>query len=155
MMLLPIEDLLDEERCFRMLLDALHPDGIRCPNGHALPADQAPDDRHRAPVMDYRCRECGRVFNLYRGTALQGVRYGPSRLVMILRGFCSGQGGCTKLHEIPSESTCSRYSMFRPALARFAAIPRTRFPRREVSSRRRSVSAMPLIAARWAAAFAS
>ncbi|TAK33314.1 MAG: hypothetical protein EPO40_00570 [Myxococcaceae bacterium] len=90
MMLFPIEDLLDEERCYRMLLDALHPDGLRCPNGHALPADQAPHDRHRAPVMDYRCRECGKVFNLYTGTALQGVRHRPSRLVMILRGFCQG-----------------------------------------------------------------
>ena len=89
-MLFPIEDLLDEERCYRMLREALHPDGLRCPNGHALPADQAPHDRHRAPVMDYRCRECGKVFNLYTGTALQGVRHPPSRLMMILRGFCQG-----------------------------------------------------------------
>lgn len=40
--------------------------------------------------MDYRCRVCGRVFNVYTGTALQGFRHRPGRLVMILRGFCQG-----------------------------------------------------------------
>ena len=73
-----------------MLLDALHPEGLCCPNGHPLPSDQAPHDRHRAPVMDYRCRQCGKVFNVYTGTALPGVRHPPRRLVMILRGFCQG-----------------------------------------------------------------
>lgn len=67
-MLFPIDDLLDETACYERLLSVLHPKGLRCPEGHALPADQAPHDRHRAPVMDYRCRDCGKVFNVFTGT---------------------------------------------------------------------------------------
>ena len=47
---------------------ALHPDGLACPHGHRLPPNQAPRDRHRAPIMDYRCRTCGSVFNLFTNT---------------------------------------------------------------------------------------
>jgi transposase-like protein len=89
-MLFPIDDLLDETACYELLLSVLHPKGLRCPEGHALPADQAPHDRHRAPVMDYRCRDCGKVFNVFTGTPLQGVRFPPGRLILILRGFCQG-----------------------------------------------------------------
>ena len=94
-MLYPIDDLLDETACYELLLSVLHPTGLRCPKGHELPADQAPHDRHRAPVFDFRCRTCGKVFNVFTGTALHGVRHRPGRLVLILRGFCQG---ATTLH---------------------------------------------------------
>ena len=60
----PITDLLDEQECYDFLLHTLHPDGLKCPEGHQLPPDQAPHDVSRAPVVDYRCRICGRVYNL-------------------------------------------------------------------------------------------
>ena len=56
MMRFPVTDLLSEEECYRYLLDALHPEGLRCPNGHELPDGQAPHDRSRAPIVKYRCR---------------------------------------------------------------------------------------------------
>ena len=87
-MLFPIDDLLDDAACYRLLLSVLHPDGLHCPKGHPLEEGQAPHDRHREPVLDYRCRACGKVFNLYTGTPLHAVRFSPARLVMILRGFC-------------------------------------------------------------------
>jgi transposase-like protein len=93
-MLFPIDDLLDDA-CYRLLLSVLHPDGLLCPKGHPLEEGQAPHDRHREPVLDYRCRTCGKVFNLYTGTPLHAVRFSPARLVMILRGFCQG---VTTLH---------------------------------------------------------
>ncbi len=89
-MLFPIDDLLDESARYRLLRRALHPKGLRCPQGHELPDDQAPHDRHREPVVDYRCRVCGKVFNVFTDTPLQGVRFSPARLIMILRGFCQG-----------------------------------------------------------------
>lgn len=94
-MLFPIDDLLDDDACYRLLLSVLHPDGLHCPKGHPLEEGQAPHDRHREPVLDYRCRTCGKVFNLYTGTPLHAVRFSPARLVMILRGFCQG---VTTLH---------------------------------------------------------
>jgi transposase-like protein len=94
-MLFPIDDLLDDDACYRLLLSVLHPGGLHCPKGHPLEEGQAPHDRHREPVLDYRCRTCGKVFNLYTGTPLHAVRFSPARLVMILRGFCQG---VTTLH---------------------------------------------------------
>ena len=85
----PIDDLLDEEACYERLLTWIHPGGLTCPGCHH-------DDRlhihrrDREPVLDYRCGHCGRVFNAFTGTALQGTHYRPSTLVMILRGVAQG-----------------------------------------------------------------
>ncbi len=90
MMRFPLTDLLDPQECYTYLVGILHPDGLRCPSGHPLPADQAPHDRHRRPVQDYRCRRCGRVFNLFTGTAWSGTHYGCVTIVLLLRGFAQG-----------------------------------------------------------------
>lgn len=89
-MVMPFEDLLDENKCHQLLMDTLHPDGLRCPEGHPLEEGQTPHDRHRAPIMDYRCKHCGSVFNLFTGTALQGRHWKCSKIVLILRGFAQG-----------------------------------------------------------------
>ena len=89
-MLFPIDELMDEGLCYQFLLGALHPAGLCCPAGHPVLANQTPHDRHREPLVDWRCLTCGKVFNLFSGTPLQGIRYALSRLVMILRGFCQG-----------------------------------------------------------------
>ena len=86
----PIADLLDQQKSYDELLGILHPDGLRCPDGHPLPVDQAPHDRHRAPVQDYRCRTCGRVFNLFTGTAWSGTHYDCVTIVLLMRGFAQG-----------------------------------------------------------------
>ena len=46
--------------------------------------------RDRAPVVDYRCRECGAVFNLFTGTVWAGTHYSCAKIVLILRGFVQG-----------------------------------------------------------------
>lgn len=90
MLIFPLDGLLDEQACYDWLLTALHPAGLSCPNGHRLPDGQGPHDRHRAPVLDYRCRECGAVYNLFTGTLLRGVRWPCSTVVLMLRGFAQG-----------------------------------------------------------------
>ena len=72
------------------LLDALHPEGLSCPNGHPLPDGQAPHDRSRAPIVKYRCRECGAVCNLFTGTVWSGTHYDCKTIVMVLRGIAQG-----------------------------------------------------------------
>jgi transposase-like protein len=74
MLIFPIQPLLDEQACYDWLLHTLHPDGLCCPNRHPLPQGQKPHDRHRAPVMDYRCHTCGAVYNLFTDTVLKRVR---------------------------------------------------------------------------------
>ena len=90
MLRFPIGDLLDEHRCAEFLLAVLHPTGLACPNGHPLPPTQAPHDRHRAPIADYRCRHCGAVFNLFTGTLWSKSHYPCSTIVLILRGIAQG-----------------------------------------------------------------
>jgi len=90
MMRFPITELLDAAECYAYLLRVLHPEGVCCPQGHPLPAPQAPHDRQRAPIYDYRCRECGAAFNLFTGTIWQGTRYSCRTVVLVLRGFVQG-----------------------------------------------------------------
>ena len=90
MITFPISDFLDEQACHDFLLKHLHPEGLRCPKGHMLPADRAPHDRHRPPVFDYRCKACGGVFNLFTRTFWQKTHYRCSQIVQILRGFAQG-----------------------------------------------------------------
>ena len=90
MMQFPLNTLLDEQACYDFLLHVLHPGGLACPHGHRLPPEQAPHDRHRAPIMDYRCRMCGAVFNLFTNTLFSKTRYRCSTLVLILRGIAQG-----------------------------------------------------------------
>ena len=90
MLIFPIHALLDEQKCYDYLLQVLHPDGLKCPRGHSLPADQQPHDRHRDPIMDYRCRECGAVFNLFTDTIWSGSRYSCVQIILILRGIAQG-----------------------------------------------------------------
>jgi transposase len=85
----PIVDLLDEDAGYAQLVAWLHPKGMTCPNCHCA--------RHltthrcgRAPVVDYRCGPCGRVFNAFTGTALQGTHYRPRTLILIVRGIAQG-----------------------------------------------------------------
>ena len=87
MMRFPLNTLLDEQACYDFLLQVLHPGGLACPLGHLLPPQQAPHDRHRAPILDYRCRRCGAVFNLFTHTLFSKTRYRCSTIVLLLRGI--------------------------------------------------------------------
>jgi transposase-like protein len=90
MMQFPLHTLLDEQACYDFLLQVLHPTGLVCPHGHLLPPEQAPHDRHRTPIMDYRCRRCGAVFNLFTNTLFSKTRYRCATIVLILRGIAQG-----------------------------------------------------------------
>jgi hypothetical protein len=90
MMLFPITELLDEPACHDFLLKVLHPDGLKRPLGHPLLPGQAPHDRHRAPLFDYRCKTCGKVFNLFTGTIWQGSHYSCRTILLLLKGIAQG-----------------------------------------------------------------
>jgi transposase-like protein len=40
--------------------------------------------------MDYRCRKCGAVFNLFTGTIWSKTRFRCATIVQILRGIAQG-----------------------------------------------------------------
>jgi transposase-like protein len=81
----PILDLMDEPACHRRLLDLLYPDGLTCPRCGGGRNRYNIHRRHDdSPVVDYRCRDCRRVFNLFTGTIWQGTHRSPAQ---ILREF--------------------------------------------------------------------
>jgi transposase-like protein len=90
MITFPIQSLMDEQACYDYLLGVLHPQGLHCPEGHPLSEDQGAHDRHRAPVLDYRCRSCGAVFNVFTNTIWSKTRYSCATIVLILRGVAQG-----------------------------------------------------------------
>lgn len=85
-----LTEMLDEQACYNYLLKALHPNGLHCPLDHPLPPSQAPHSRLRAPVVNYRCRVCGKVFNAFSGTIWSKTKYRPSVIVQILKGIAQG-----------------------------------------------------------------
>jgi len=101
----PLADLMDEDACYDRIVAALHPDGLTCPRcgGDRLGVHR----RHRAPVLDYRCRDCRRVFNAYTYTALHKSSRRPSVLVLFLRGFA--QGATTE--RMARELVCDRMKL--------------------------------------------
>jgi transposase-like protein len=85
----PITDLRDEDACYAKLVQWLHPEGLacpRCPEGDRMGVHR----RHRAPILDFRCGHCGRVFNAFTDTVLHGLRRRASELVLIVRGIAQG-----------------------------------------------------------------
>ena len=100
----PIAELMDEAACYAKLVAWLHPEGFACPR--CRQADRMRVHRsHRAPVIDYRCGHCGRVFNAFTGTALHGVRRGPVELLLIIRGFAQGVPTAQLARELECERT--------------------------------------------------
>ena len=102
----PILHLMDEDACYHYLLDLFHPQGLHCPRCHAHEGFTV-HRYYREPVLDYRCRACGRVFNAWTGTALQGTHYRPSQIVLILRGFTQG----VSTAQLARELGCSRKNL--------------------------------------------
>ena len=65
--------------------------------------------RHRAPVLDHRCGQCGRVFNAFTGTILHGTRRRPSELALIVRGIAQG----VPTARLARELNCDRSELLR------------------------------------------
>jgi transposase-like protein len=98
-------DYMDEGACYRKLVELLHPGGLACP-ACGQRQHLGVHHRHREPVLDYQCGDCGRVFNAWTGTTLQGTHRRPAQLMLILRGIATGEPtaqmarelGCDRKH---------------------------------------------------------
>jgi transposase-like protein len=96
-------DYLDEGACYTKLVELLHPDGLACPRcgeRQRLGSHRC----HRAPLVDFQCGTCGRVFNAFTATPLRGTHRRPAPLLMILRGLAQG----TPTAQMARELGCDR-----------------------------------------------
>jgi transposase-like protein len=85
----PITDLMDQDACYQQLVQILHPDGLACPRCQARDGLKV-HKRLRAPVLDYRCAACGRVFNAFTETVFHKTHFRPGELILLLRGIAQG-----------------------------------------------------------------
>lgn len=85
----PFTDVLDEEKCYRWFESILWSEGPICPRcGSREHLNiQAKD---RAPLLDYECQHCGRIFNMFTGTVFQGTHRSFRELYVIVRGIAQG-----------------------------------------------------------------
>jgi transposase-like protein len=81
--------LLDPQRCYEYLVSVFHPQGLICPHGHGL-EEAFVHKKDRWPILDYRCRTCGRCFNVFTGTVLEDTKHNAVGVVQMLRGFAQG-----------------------------------------------------------------
>ena len=90
MLVFPRQSWMDEPACDTSLVDVWHPQGRQCPHGQLLPPGQAAHDTHCAPLVDYRGRTCGAVFNLFTNTMWRKSRDSGATSVVIWRGIAQG-----------------------------------------------------------------
>jgi transposase-like protein len=99
-MLFPITDLLDENASGRWIARYFHPRGFGCPQCKAG-IEQARVFRHsKRGLVDYRCKACARVYNLYSDTVFAGCRLSASQVVLRLRGVCKGESSASLAEEL-------------------------------------------------------
>jgi transposase-like protein len=99
----PIDDLMDEDKCYHFLLDLFHPMGLLCPRCHTQEGLRI-HHSYREPVFNYRCSQCKCVSNAWTGTIFKGTHWRPSQMVLILRGFTQG----VPTAQLARELSCSR-----------------------------------------------
>ena len=87
----PLQSLMSYAECYNFLLSLLHPNGLHCPQGHPLVEGQKPHKFRKNGLPCYRCATCGKVFNIFRDTILQGIHYDCIKIVLMLRGFAKGE----------------------------------------------------------------
>lgn len=87
--LFPFDDLLDTSRIHQWFEEILWPQGPVCPKCGGRDDLRIHSHRH-APILDWRCPKCRRIFNLFTGTIFQGTRHSLPRLFAIIRGIAQG-----------------------------------------------------------------
>lgn len=90
MLVFPIQSFMDYESCYTYLSKLLHPEGLHCPCGKALPSTQKPHKFRDNDLPCFRCKDCKKVFNLFTNTILSGIHYDCIIIVLMLRGFAQG-----------------------------------------------------------------
>ena len=85
----PIQQFLDENKCYEFLVEILHQEGLRCPSCKTEVDNCRVHRRDRAPVLYYRC-SCGRILNAFTETDWQGTHHSCSKILCILKGIVQG-----------------------------------------------------------------
>ena len=80
----------EPQECYNYLLHLLHSNKLKCPNRHSLHECYV-YKRSRNPILDYRCKTCGKCFNIFTGTILKGTQYNVKTVVLYIDGIISAK----------------------------------------------------------------
>ncbi len=81
-MLLNIQRLMDDAKCYEGVRDLRWPNGVRCPACGSERVNKRGLHDHQAHRQRYECQACGRQFDDLSGTIFEGHRQ-PRK-----RGYC-------------------------------------------------------------------
>jgi len=82
----PLNYIPEPQECYDFLLLLLHKNNLRCPDGHILENCYV-YKRGREPILDYRCKICGKCFNIFTGTILKGTKYNVVQIIRSIDGI--------------------------------------------------------------------
>lgn len=87
-MIFPIDNLMDEQKCYDWLVEYFHDGHLVCPKckGSHYHAHK----NTRKPIIQFKCDDCNTYFNVFTATVFKATRWSCSKVVMILRGFHKG-----------------------------------------------------------------
>ncbi len=71
-MLLHIDDLIDEQKCYEEVRQMRWAEGVRCPYCHARLINKRGFHPHQAHRQRYHCQACGKQFDDLTGTICEG-----------------------------------------------------------------------------------
>jgi transposase-like protein len=87
-----ITALLSKEQSEAWILAHFHPDGLKCPTcGTSVQRAAVFRNTKRSQLTVYRCRVCGKTYNLYTGTVFQSRHLTPQQVVLFLRGVLKNE----------------------------------------------------------------
>ncbi len=90
-MIFPISDLLSVSESTAWLEQHFHPEGLRCPQCGATREEARHFRTTRRGLVDWRCRQCHTVFNVYTGTIFEKSGWLPVNAILLIRGVCKGE----------------------------------------------------------------
>jgi transposase-like protein len=99
-MIFPITELLDEVESSRWIAQYFHAQGFRCPRCKTGVEGARVFRSSKRGVVDYRCRHCECVYNLYTGTVFAGCGLSPRQAVLFVRGVCKAESSAILAAEL-------------------------------------------------------
>jgi transposase-like protein len=102
----PITELLDEQESILWVEHHFHPKGLQCPRCGAARQKAREFRQQKKGLVDYRCQNCQRTYNLYTGTLFAGSNLAPRRVVLLIRGICKGDPATVLAEELSLSRQC-------------------------------------------------
>ena len=125
-MMLKLDQLIDDQKCFEPVRQMRWPQGVHCPHCAAAQVNQRGRDETQRMRQRYRCAACGRHFDDLTGTVFEGHRQ-PLRqwiLCLYLMGLNLSNQQIAQELELNKDDVQQMTSQLRQGIVRKKPMPR-------------------------------